>query len=73
MLLGIESIYKDSAETFPNGVEIKSDNVSGNILIFDFKKIVFIDSTNGKASLIFTTDPFGFSYIKLFDEKWKKL
>lgn len=72
MLLGIESIYKDSAETFPNGVEIKSDNVSGNILIFDFKKIVFIDSTNGKASLILTTDPFGFSYIKLFDEKWKK-
>jgi HTH-type transcriptional regulator, sugar sensing transcriptional regulator len=72
MLLGIESIYKDSVETFPNGVEIKSDNVSGNILIFDFKKIVFIDSTNGKASLILTTDPFGFSYIKLFDEKWKK-
>ena len=72
MLLGIESIYKDSAVTFPNGVEIKSDNVSGNILIFDFKKIVFIDSTNGKASLILTTDPFGFSYIKLFDEKWKK-
>jgi hypothetical protein len=72
MLLGIESIYKDSAVTFPNGVEIKSDNVTGNILIFDFKKIVFIDSTNGKASLIFTADPFGFSYIKLFDEKWKK-
>ena len=72
MLLGIESIYRDSAVTFPNGVEIKSDNVSGNILIFDFKKIVFIDSTNGKASLILTGDPFGLSYIKFFDEKWKK-
>jgi HTH-type transcriptional regulator, sugar sensing transcriptional regulator len=72
MLLGIESLYKDSAVTFPNGVEIKSDNVSGNILIFDFKKIVFIDSTNGKASLILTGDPFGLSYIKFFDEKWKK-
>jgi hypothetical protein len=72
MLLGIESIYKDSDVTFPNGVEIRSDNVSGNILIFDFKKIVCIDSTNGKASLILTADPFGFSYVKLFDEKWKK-
>ncbi|HZO10516.1 MAG TPA: helix-turn-helix domain-containing protein, partial [Nitrososphaeraceae archaeon] len=72
MLLEIESLYKDSAVTFPNGVEIKSDNVSGNILIFDFKKIVFIDSTNGKASLILTGDPFGLSYIKFFDEKWKK-
>jgi hypothetical protein len=72
MLLEIESLYRDSAVTFPNGVEIKSDNVSGNILIFDFKKIVFIDSTNGKASLILTADPFGLSYIKFFDEKWKK-
>ena len=72
MLLEIESLYRDSAVTFPNGVEIKSDNVSGNILIFDFKKIVFIDSTNGKASLILTGDPFGLSYIKFFDEKWKK-
>jgi len=72
MLLEIESLYKDSVVTFPNGVEIKSDNVSGNILIFDFKKIVFIDSTNGKASLILTGDPFGLSYIKFFDEKWKK-
>ena len=72
MLLEIESLYSDSAVTFPNGVEIKSDNVSGNILIFDFKKIVFIDSTNGKASLILTGDPFGLSYIKFFDEKWKK-
>ena len=72
MLLGIESISKDSDVTFPNGVEIRSDNVSGNILIFDFKKIVCIDSTNGKASLILTADPFGFSYVKLFDEKWKK-
>jgi sugar-specific transcriptional regulator TrmB len=72
MLLGIQSIINDSIGTFPDGVEIRSDNVSGNILIFDFKKIIFIDSANGKASLILTADPFGTSYVKLFDEKWKE-
>jgi len=72
MLIGIQSIINDNIGIFPNGVEIRSDNVPGNILIFDFKKIIFIDSTNGKATLILATDPFGTSYIKLFDEKWKK-
>ena len=72
MLLGNESIISDGIGTLPDGVEIRSDTVSGNILIFDYKKIIFIDSTNGKASLILTADPYGSSYVKLFDEKWKK-
>ena len=72
MLLGDESIISEGIGTFPDGVEIRSDTVSGNILIFDYKKIIFIDSTNGKASLILTADPYGSSYVKLFDEKWKK-
>jgi HTH-type transcriptional regulator, sugar sensing transcriptional regulator len=72
MLLGIPSIINDSNVTFPEGVEIRSDNVSGNILIFDFKTIIFIDSANGKASLILSADPFCTSYVKLFDEKWEK-
>ena len=72
ILLGIQSVANDNDVTFPTGVEVRSDNVSGNIIIFDFKKIIFIDSTNGKASLILTPDAFGNSYIKLFDEKWKK-
>lgn len=72
MLLGNESIISEGIGTYPDGVEIRSDTVSGNILIFDYKKIIFIDSTNGKASLILTADPYGSSYVKLFDEKWKK-
>ena len=72
ILLGIQSFVNDNDVTFPTGAEVRSDNVSGNIIIFDFKKIIFIDSTNGKASLILTPDAFGNSYIKLFDEKWKK-
>lgn len=72
MLLGNESIISEGIGTFPDGVEIRSDTASGNILIFDYKKIIFIDSTNGKASLILTADPYGSSYVKLFDEKWKK-
>jgi len=72
ILLGIQSFANDNDVTFPTGVEVRSDNVPGNIIIFDFKKIIFIDSTNGKASLILTPDAFGNSYIKLFDEKWKK-
>ena len=72
MLLCNESIISEEIGMFPDGVEIRSDTVSGNILIFDYKKIIFIDSTNGKASLILTADPYGSSYVKLFDEKWKK-
>ncbi|HJU78487.1 MAG TPA: helix-turn-helix domain-containing protein [Nitrososphaeraceae archaeon] len=72
MLLGIESLATDVTGTLPDCVETRSDTISGNILIFDYKKIIFIDSTNGKASLVHTTDPFGSAYVKLFDEKWKK-
>ena len=72
MLLGIESLITDVIGTMPDGVETRSDTTSGNILIFDYKKIIFIDSTNGKASLIMTADPFGSAYINLFHEKWKK-
>jgi sugar-specific transcriptional regulator TrmB len=72
MILGIQSIISDSVGTLPDDMEIRSDNVSGNILIFDSNKIIFIDSKNGKASLILTADPFCTSYVKLFDEKWKK-
>jgi HTH-type transcriptional regulator, sugar sensing transcriptional regulator len=72
MLLGIESISTDGFGTMPDGVETRSDTTSGNILIFDYKKIIFIDSTNGKASLVMTADPFGSAYVNLFHEKWKK-
>ena len=72
MLLGMESLITDGIGTMPDGVETRSDTTSGNILIFDYKKIIFIDSTNGKASLVTTADPFGSAYINLFHEKWKK-
>ena len=72
ILLNTQSFSNDNDLAFPAGIEIRSDNVCGNIIIFDFKKIIFIDSTNGKASLILTPDAFGNSHIKLFDEKWKK-
>jgi len=72
ILLNTQSFSNDNDLVFPAGIEIRSDNVCGNIIIFDFKKIIFIDSTNGKASLILTPDAFGNSHIKLFDEKWKK-
>jgi sugar-specific transcriptional regulator TrmB len=72
MLLGIESLITDGIGTMPDAVETRSDTTSGNILIFDYKKIIFIDSTNGKASLVMTADPFGSAYINLFHEKWKK-
>lgn len=72
MLLQIESLNTDGIGTLSDCVETRSDNISGNILIFDYKKIIFIDSTNGKASLVMTADPFGSAYVKLFDEKWRK-
>lgn len=72
MLLEIESLNTDGIGTLSDCVETRSDTISGNILIFDYKKIIFIDSTNGKASLVMTEDPFGSAYVKLFDEKWRK-
>lgn len=72
MLLEIESLNTEKIGTVSDCVETRSDTISGNILIFDNKKIIFIDSTNGKASLVMTADPFGSAYVKLFDEKWRK-
>jgi sugar-specific transcriptional regulator TrmB len=72
MLLEIESLNTDGIGTLSDCVETRSDTISGNILIFDYKKIIFIDSTNGKASLVMTEDQFCSAYVKLFDEKWRK-
>jgi sugar-specific transcriptional regulator TrmB len=72
MLLSIESLITDGIGTMPDCVETRSDTISGNIIIFDYKKIIFIDSTNGKAALVMTADPFGSAYVNLFHEKWKK-
>ena len=47
MLLGNESIISEGIGTFPDGVEIRSDTVSGNILIFDYKNYFY--HTKGKA------------------------
>ena len=72
LLLGVESLATDVIGTLPDSVETRSNTISGNILICDYKKNIFIDSTNGKALLVLTSDPFGSAYVKLFDEKWKK-
>jgi hypothetical protein len=51
---------------------IKIGNVFSNIIILDSGNIINIDGGNGKAALFTSIDILGFSYMKIFEEEWKK-
>src|SRR5688500_12054335 len=51
---------------------IKVGNVFSNIIILDSGNIINIDGGNGKAALFPSIDILGFSYMKIFEEEWKK-
>jgi HTH-type transcriptional regulator, sugar sensing transcriptional regulator len=71
-LISNQCIGSEYLSFLPNEVMIKIGNVFSNIIILDSGNIIHIDGGNGKAALFTSIDILGFSYMKIFEEEWKK-
>lgn len=71
-LISNQCIGSEYLSFLPNEIMIKIGNVFSNIIILDSGNIIHIDGGNGKAALFTSIDILGFSYMKIFEEEWKK-
>ena len=71
-LISNQCIGSDYLSFLPNEIMIKVGNVFSNIIILDSSNLINIDGGNGKAALFTSIDILGFSYLKIFEEEWKK-
>ncbi|HJU58461.1 MAG TPA: helix-turn-helix domain-containing protein [Nitrososphaeraceae archaeon] len=71
-LISNQCIGSDYLSFLPNEIMIKVGNIFSNIIILDSSNIINIDGGNGKAALFTSIDILGFSYLKIFEEEWKK-
>ncbi len=61
-------------ETFhaiPDGVKIKTSDISQNSIMFDDSEILMINSNNGKGAIFFSTEILGTNQTKTFEQTWK--
>jgi sugar-specific transcriptional regulator TrmB len=72
LLISNHCIDSEDLSFLPNEIIIKVGNVFSNIIILDSGNIINIDGGNGKAALFPSNDILGFSYMKIFEEEWKK-
>jgi HTH-type transcriptional regulator, sugar sensing transcriptional regulator len=72
LLISNQCIGSEDLSFLPNDIIIKAGNVFSNIIILDSGNIINIDGGNGKAALFPSIDILGFSYMKIFEEEWKK-
>jgi sugar-specific transcriptional regulator TrmB len=72
LLISNQCIDSEDLSFLPNEIIIKVGNVFSNIIILDSGNIINIDGGNGKAALFPSIDILGFSYMKIFEEEWKK-
>lgn len=71
-LISNQCIGSEYLSYLPDEIMIKIGNVFSNIIILDSGNVINIDGGNGKAALFTSIDILGFSYMKIFEEEWKK-
>ncbi|MGE0243024.1 MAG: TrmB family transcriptional regulator [Nitrososphaeraceae archaeon] len=71
-LISNQCIGSEYLSYLPDEIMVKIGNVFSNIIILDSSNIINIDGANGKAALFTSIDVLGFSYMKIFEDEWKK-
>jgi hypothetical protein len=71
MILGSQCIGNENVFQLPDGIELRTAEVSSsNLIIIDSSYMVSIDSSNGKAAFFASTDSFAMLQAKNFEEVW---
>ena len=61
----------ETFQAIPDGVKIKTDDISFNSITFDDSEILMINSNNGKGAIFSSTGVLGTNQAKLFEQTWK--
>jgi hypothetical protein len=64
-------IGSESFQAIPDGVKIKTSDISHNSVTFDDSEILMINSNNGKGAIFLSTEVLGTNQAKLFEQIWK--
>jgi HTH-type transcriptional regulator, sugar sensing transcriptional regulator len=70
MMLGSQCIGNENVFQLPEGIELRTAEVSSNLIIIDSSYIISIDSSNGKAAFFASADAFAMLQVKNFEEGW---
>ncbi|MGI0083280.1 MAG: TrmB family transcriptional regulator [Nitrosopumilaceae archaeon] len=61
----------ETFQSIPDGVKIKTSDISQNCIMFDDSEILMINSNNGKGAIFLSTEVLGSNQAKIFEQTWK--
>ncbi|MGI0010650.1 MAG: TrmB family transcriptional regulator, partial [Nitrosopumilaceae archaeon] len=64
-------VGSETFQAIPDGVKIKTADISHNSIMFDDSEILMINSNNGKGAIFLSTEVLGTNQAKLFEQTWK--
>jgi hypothetical protein len=64
-------ICSESYRAIPDGVEIKTSDITQNCFIFDETELLMINNDNGKGAIYSSTEILGINQEKVFSNIWK--
>jgi hypothetical protein len=70
LLVASECIGGEHLHSLPDGIELRTGVFASNLIAIDSIKMMTIESSNGKAALFASTDPFGASQLRHFEQAW---
>jgi hypothetical protein len=71
LIIPTQAIGGESFRIIPDGIKIRTSEISQNCFIFDDTELLLIDNTNGKGAIFTATDILGGNQTKLFAQIWK--
>ena len=71
LLVGPGQICSEIYRKIPDGVEIRSSEITQNCFIFDDTELLLINNENGKGAIFSSTDILGANQEKIFSQVWK--
>jgi sugar-specific transcriptional regulator TrmB len=71
VLVSPSQICSEAYRKIPDGVEIKTSEISQNCIIFDETELLMINNENGKGAIFSSTEILGINQEKIFSNVWK--
>ncbi|HET8720092.1 MAG TPA: helix-turn-helix domain-containing protein, partial [Candidatus Nitrosotenuis sp.] len=71
LIIPTQAVGSESFRTMPDGIKIKTSEISQNCFIFDDTELFLIDNTNGKGAIFSSTEILGGNQTRLFSQIWR--
>ena len=71
ILVSPSQICSEAYRKIPDGVEIRTSEISQNCIIFDETELLMINNENGKGAIFSSTEILGINQEKIFSNVWK--